>query len=165
MEAGLVRVPTIASPTNAFQHAIQSGYNGFLANNEEEWIKNLSKLVEQPDFRIALGERAYAHILQKYHPTARAVELVQILDEIQNRVTGTTFQLSLSQEQLHRPQATQPDEQPIQYLPPELELRPTLLQMAFYALRHRGLKTMLMQVWIYFRRGIAFFIPYRKATD
>ncbi len=45
VEAGLVRVPTIASPTEAFKFAIQSGVNGILAADEEEWSDALAMLV------------------------------------------------------------------------------------------------------------------------
>lgn len=160
MEAGLVRVPTIASPTNAFQHAIQSGENGFLASQEDEWIEALATLVEQADLRNAMGERAYTHILQRYQPLVRAGELVETLNEVHTHAFGVPFRTPFSPGELELKQASQP----AHYLSPQLELRPTLAQMALYTLRHRGLKTMLMQVWIYFRRGLAHLLPYRKVN-
>jgi glycosyltransferase involved in cell wall biosynthesis len=161
MEAGLVRVPTIASPTNAYQLAIQSGENGFLASNDDEWIESISRLIEEPDLRIAMGERAHAHALQRYHPLVRAAELVQTLNDIRTHICGESLGITISQEELGPQQVNRP----IHHLTPELELNPTLTQMALYTLRHRGLKTMLMQVWIFFRRGLARLIPYRKVHD
>jgi glycosyltransferase involved in cell wall biosynthesis len=161
MEAGLVRVPTIASPTQAFQHAIQSGENGFLASQEDEWLEALSALVEQADLRMAMGERAYAHILQRYHPLVRAGELIRTLNEIHTHAFGVPFQPPFSPGELELKQASQP----AHYLSPEWERRPTLAQEALYTLRHRGLKTMLMQVWIFFRRALARFLPYQKADN
>lgn len=39
-EAALVRVPTVASPTQPFKNAIQHGVNGFLAGDSADWYKD-----------------------------------------------------------------------------------------------------------------------------
>lgn len=82
MEAGLVGVPTIASSIGAFQYAIRSGLNGFLASTAAEWRESLDRLIEAPDSIAVLGEAARNDVQQRYHPATRALELKAILEQI-----------------------------------------------------------------------------------
>jgi hypothetical protein len=47
---------------------------------------------------------------------------------------------------------------------PHVERNPTLARRALYSLGHRGLRTLLLQVWVYIRRLLAPVFPYRKTT-
>ena len=165
VEAGLVRVPTIASPTGAFNFAIQSGVNGFLAKDEGEWSDALTKLVEDADARQTMGQRAYTDTIERYHPLRRAGELIDTLDRIHLQV----YKEPLWRADKLRP--TRPDTpSDTNNTEPEwdsaaIERTPTLARMALYTLKYRGLRTMLMQVWIFFRRLVAPIFPYRKTTS
>jgi hypothetical protein len=162
MEAALVRVPTIASPTNAYQFAINNGENGFLAASDSEWEQALTLLIEQADDRIEVGEAAYTNVLQNYHPQRRAVELVSTLDQISLHLRGALFR----SQDLNDPSADMAGITPA--LPqnfsidPEIERNPTLLTRAIYTLRYRGIRTLLFQVWTYFRRILAPVFPFRS---
>ena len=57
-EAGIVGVPTVASATEPFCDAITEGEDGFLARDEKEWFEKLSRLVENPELRHSMGEKA-----------------------------------------------------------------------------------------------------------
>lgn len=162
MEAALLKVPTIASPTGAFRHAIRPDENGCLATTPQEWEESLAKLVAQPAFRRDLAECACREVHQRYHPYTRAAQLIDTLDQIHAHVRGSSL---WEPGRLRQMQATL---QPADPLParfwthPELERQPTLARMALYNLRYRGLSTLLKQVWITFRRSLAPLFPYRR---
>jgi glycosyltransferase involved in cell wall biosynthesis len=67
-EAALLKVPTVASPTDAFKYAIINGENGFLASTKEEWYDALAFLIENKDARVRIGEAAYLHAKDTYSP-------------------------------------------------------------------------------------------------
>ncbi len=146
IEAALVGRPTIASPSEAFRTAIRPGENGLLAEGSQQWEQALSLLVENPELRRALGEQAYEDVMEGYHPRQRAADLLRILGEA-------------------RALPAQPPAAPrpaIQRLQPQDEIHPTIWQVGLYNLRHRGWMTLLMQIWIFFRRLIAPIFPYRR---
>jgi glycosyltransferase involved in cell wall biosynthesis len=162
MEAGLVQVPTIASPTGAYRFAIRHGENGFLAASQQEWTEALRRLVDRPDLRRATGESAYADVLQRYHPATRAAELLATLDQISRQFLSAPFEIPhLPARHIDEPGAIEASQDGFT-VGPEVERTPTLAQMALYSLRYRGARTVLMQVWIYFRRLLAPIFPFRK---
>jgi glycosyltransferase involved in cell wall biosynthesis len=158
IEAALLRIPTIASPSEAFTHAIRQGDNGFIANNNQEWEEILERLITHPTMQRSIGERAYEDIQQRYHPRVRARELVETLEGLLN-------QKLLSAHDPH-------DVDPIhaKSLPPDwdsarLDRDPTLLQWGLYTLRYRNLPTLVKQVWIFFRRLVVPIFPYRATPE
>lgn len=162
VEAGLVRVPTIASPTEPFKYAIRPGDNGFLAAGEEEWIDTLCLLIEDKHLRRSTGKRAYQDVLERYHPAERGAELVTIMNKINQDVYSIPLWAQL-------PDVEQETSQKSEHLvisstSEEDERSPTLSQMALYNARYRGLRTLFMQIWIYFRRLVSPVIPYKKKT-
>jgi glycosyltransferase involved in cell wall biosynthesis len=79
IEAGVLGIPTVASPTEAFRHAITPGRNGLLAADAHEWERSLETLVDDRALRERLGEEARRDVHRRYHPHARAVDLARIL--------------------------------------------------------------------------------------
>ncbi len=162
VEAGLVRVPTVASPTDSFRFAIRPGENGFLAQNEHEWVQALAELIEQAELRTVIGERAYQDVLQRYHPEVRAREFVNTLDQISQRVISRPFQ---------RPSgsvATVASREGAMLLAREMqgmERSPLLWRWAWYSWRFRGPRTLLRQALVYCRRLAAPYIPYRRGSN
>ena len=158
MEAGLVRVPTVASPTQAFTYAIRSGENGFLASEEGDWEETLSQLANDTGLRESTGEQAYRNIVANYHPLVRARQLIDSLNEISVEFQGELF---CQNSMLHDDAANQSiDEISITMM--SAEKHPTLAEMAGYTLRHRGALTLLKQEWAYLRRAAAPVFPYRQ---
>lgn len=80
-EAGLLGIPTVASPTSTFRGIIADGQNGYLAANEQGWYSTLRGLVEDPDLRKRIGESARQHVLQTYTEEALGVAAFSILQE------------------------------------------------------------------------------------
>jgi glycosyltransferase involved in cell wall biosynthesis len=170
MEAALVHVPTVASPTEAFQYAIRSGENGFIARSPKEWAETLENLIINPDLRKDTGDQAYLDVLSRYHPVVRSMELVNTLNQIvQSAQINPLIQTLVPHASQLQIQADPPHKN-FWRSNPEMEKQPSLARMAVYSLKYRSLVTMLMQVWIYFRRLIAPLIPYKisakeKTTD
>lgn len=65
-EAGLVRVPTVATATRTFAEAIQDGVDGMVAHNDEEWQVKLTQLIENKEERMRMGERARQTVMARY---------------------------------------------------------------------------------------------------
>ena len=66
-EAGLVQVPTIASPVDSYAQYIEDGVDGLLADTEEEWYNAFARLADNPDLRASMGLKAREKALQKNH--------------------------------------------------------------------------------------------------
>jgi glycosyltransferase involved in cell wall biosynthesis len=155
VEAGLVRIPTIASATPAFRCAIHDGEDGYLVNGQEEWQAALERLVTTPDLPHSIGESAYRTIMRNYHPLGRAQELKNTLDEIGVVVHGSPIWPEGSA-------VTMADLSSHSYwISPEVERHPNLLDRALYSLRHRGFSTLAGQVWIYLRRLASPIVPFK----
>lgn len=77
--AGSVGIPTIASATDAFKHAIINGKNGFLCQDDKDWQKYLRLLVENGQLRREMGEAAFEQVWQEYTPENQAQALKKIL--------------------------------------------------------------------------------------
>lgn len=160
VEAGLVHVPTIASPSDAFSHAIQSSKNGYLAGDNQAWIDALCYLVERQETRITLGNNAFEDVLKKYHPATRSLQLIQTIEELFTEQQGSPFW-----EQEESDRFTQNlgilEKSPSKFWSSEqVEKKPLLTDMAIYTARHRGFKTLVRQLWVYLRRLLSPMIPY-----
>jgi hypothetical protein len=68
IEAGLMRVVTVASPTEAFQHAIRHGETGMLALSVGEWESCLDELIVDRNKRVQLSNAAWHHVTTIYSP-------------------------------------------------------------------------------------------------
>ena len=148
MEAGLVRVPTIASPISAYRYAIHSGENGWLADSSQDWETSLSELVENIGLRNQMGTQAYQDVIARYHPQVRSRELIFTTSQIIEKFNYPVFE------------ALPQTNQSLERITPEYERHPTYLEMGIYSLRYRGLKTLLKQIWIYFRRLLTPLFPF-----
>jgi glycosyltransferase involved in cell wall biosynthesis len=81
-EAGLVEVPSIASPTGIHCESITHGHNGLLARTTEDWYDGLKELIARPDWRRQMGKNALEHVMQHYSPAAIAAEAVGVYRQI-----------------------------------------------------------------------------------
>lgn len=162
VEASLVRVPTIASSTEAYEFAIQSGVNGFLANNEQEWVEFLSQLVEQEETRQSMGLKAYEDVMNRYHPIRRAKELLDTLNQIHQQYKGVSFLPNTPERQAELCSLSNHVSRSGFYIDPIIEQKPTLFQRGLYSIRYRGILTLVIQCYIFIRRLLAPWFPFRK---
>lgn len=82
LEAAAAGVPTIATATAAYRHAIHDGENGLLATTQDEWRRALGALLGDPALRQRLGEAAASDVVRRYGEAARARELLAIVDDV-----------------------------------------------------------------------------------
>lgn len=82
VQAALVDVCTVASPTGPFLRAIQHGTNGFLAGAAESWDHILRCLLEDAQLRRQIGEAAYRDVRPIYGPRLREHDVIAMVDQI-----------------------------------------------------------------------------------
>lgn len=92
IEAGVLGVPTLASRTQCFTHAIRPDENGLLATTQQEWTDCLERLVSDAAWRHALGEAARSDIQRNYDPEVRGRQLVALLHEARRMCSRPTEQ-------------------------------------------------------------------------
>ncbi len=157
IEAALVKVPTIASPTQAFCSAIETGKNGFLAQSETEWEYILDTLIENPGLREEIGDNAFNDVMQKYAPWIRAHEIVKTLNQILDTINSPVDRLIL-------PLSSKPLEKDFAayFLDTIIEKHPTLFERGLYSLKSRGIFTLMGEIWVYFRRLLSPVFPFPK---
>lgn len=69
LEAALLGVPTIASPTTDFRRVIADGANGLLADTADDWRQALQLVVESEERRTQIGREAW-HDVRAHHTTS-----------------------------------------------------------------------------------------------
>jgi glycosyltransferase involved in cell wall biosynthesis len=162
VEAGLVSVPTVASKTPAFEFAIHNWVNGCLVESKGEWLSLIEQLLVSPELRDQIGRQAYIRVMEQYHPGKRSQELIGTLNDIYYANRGSILwnrediaQMELLREDnLKQPEAF--------WIPEKLERQPSMAQRANYQLYHRSFANLAGYIWIYIRRRLAIFFPFRK---
>jgi glycosyltransferase involved in cell wall biosynthesis len=104
-EAGLVGVPTVASPSGPYRRAIIDGVTGRLAAGEEEWYRALKDLLGDAALRHRIGMAAYHDCLGRFGEAARARAFGLMLAEIEGGAAGAAaFERERYRAALPRPQ-------------------------------------------------------------
>ena len=75
IEAGLVGVPTVATPVADVERAVDDGVNGMLARNRDEWESALESMVADDVRRRELGDAARTDVLRSHTTRARASDI------------------------------------------------------------------------------------------
>lgn len=81
-EPALVEIPTAASATVPFAHAISNGETGFLAVTHADWYAVLTFLADNPAERQRIGKRARVHARAAFGPELRRALLVNIMGNV-----------------------------------------------------------------------------------
>ena len=147
IESGLAAVPVVASAGAGFDDAIRTGANGLLAASAREWADSLEMLVRDGDRRKRMGERAYADVLERYHPSARGRELACILDDMSRIVQGRA--LSAERSSFRSDSAARIGPASSRALGGDSAApRLSSIRRGLYSMRYRGLRIFLMELWI-----------------
>lgn len=77
-----VGVPVVCSPAGVNKEIIKEGFNGFLAESEREWIEKLTRLIEDKQLRIRMGERGRRAVEENYSIKTNAPKLKSVLEKI-----------------------------------------------------------------------------------
>lgn len=70
LEAAILGLPSICSPTTEYRQTIQHGETGLLAATPEEWETHLLALIANPALRSRIGANARRHVEEDYTPEA-----------------------------------------------------------------------------------------------
>lgn len=79
VEAGLVKVPTVASNVGAMKRMILAGETGFLCDTLEEWEGALERLITDGQYRKLIGEAAYQQVKKNCITISTGYELAQYI--------------------------------------------------------------------------------------
>ena len=90
IEAALVGVATVASPTEPFTDAIRAGENGLLAAGDDSWYEALSRLVADESLRHELAANAHRDVLTRFGPERRTRVVTALLDEVRGGKAGAS---------------------------------------------------------------------------
>ena len=69
LEASVLMLPSVCSPTQPFVEAIEPGINGFLASGTDEWERCLLQLVDSRELRERMAKNAYIQVFKNYSPS------------------------------------------------------------------------------------------------
>lgn len=78
-------IPAVASPVGVNRELLRDGVDGYLAETDEEWLSRLTRLIDEPDLRLAIGRRARATIEERYSGEVWAARVLRILKQVLGR--------------------------------------------------------------------------------
>ena len=79
-EAALVKVPTVASGSDSFVHAIAHGQTGFIAKTQKEWFDYMEQLICDAVLRKKVGMHAFKDVVATYGVVEQGKRLMTFLE-------------------------------------------------------------------------------------
>jgi glycosyltransferase involved in cell wall biosynthesis len=58
VEYGMLGIPSVASKLEPYERTVKNGENGFLATSPKDWLKYVTRFIEDVELRRTLGARA-----------------------------------------------------------------------------------------------------------
>ena len=81
---------TVMSPVGVNSEIVSNGENGFLADSVHDWIDKLSKLIEDKNLRIKLGQEGRKTVISKYSVKALSKQYInyfcEAIDQTKNHL-------------------------------------------------------------------------------
>lgn len=78
-----LKKPVVVTPVGMLQDNVTHGVSGFHAKTDDEWIEYLSTLIDDPDLRREMGERAFEEVEQNgFWLDQRAEELINVFESL-----------------------------------------------------------------------------------
>ena len=87
-EYSMYKIPVVASRMYPYSKdifgtpVIEDGETGLLCDNVDDWVKNLSLLIESEDLRRKLGENAYNHVVKNWQYKDHKQRIINALQAI-----------------------------------------------------------------------------------
>jgi glycosyltransferase involved in cell wall biosynthesis len=73
-------IPTVCSAVGANKEIVHEGENGFLAENEDQWLAALNKLIHSVELRSHIGKNGRSTVLQKYSAEVQAPKVFEVFE-------------------------------------------------------------------------------------
>ena len=74
-----LEIPCVMSPVGVNSEIISDGVNGYLANNNNEWVEKISLLIENQELRKQIGTEARKTVEQKYSVNSQKEKYLSLL--------------------------------------------------------------------------------------
>ena len=84
-EASLCKVVTVASTFGAFKKCIKNNKTGLLCKTEDDWYKNLKKVIEDKEYREKLATNAFNEVIKSKVTTYSGRGLAQFINNKLNK--------------------------------------------------------------------------------
>ena len=78
-------LPCVASPVGANTEAVIDGVNGFHASDNDQWERNLDRLIDSAELRARLGANGHAHVEERYSMKAYRANYTALLTRLAAR--------------------------------------------------------------------------------
>ena len=75
-------VPVICSPIGVNKEIVETGKNGFFANNEDEWLNAFLSLHNSAFLRFEYGKYGKNKVIEKYSLQSRGQQFVEIVKNV-----------------------------------------------------------------------------------
>lgn len=75
-------IPPVVSPVGVNTDIVTNGVNGFIADKKEAWIEKISSLIESPELRKQMGEKARQTVIERYSVLAHQDTYVKVLNNL-----------------------------------------------------------------------------------
>lgn len=72
-------IPSISSPVGVNNEIVTNGQNGFLANDDDQWVEKLSLLIHDQDLRESIGHEGRRTVEDKYSIGVGGKRLVEVI--------------------------------------------------------------------------------------
>ena len=80
LEYFAVGIPALASPVGINAQLIDNGKNGFLCEDENDWVKNLDQLIREPLLRSSMGETGRKLVEDKFSLNANLETFLSLFE-------------------------------------------------------------------------------------
>lgn len=74
-------LPCVASDISTVQQFIRDGENGLLVRTEDEWVRALTRLIDEPELRRTIGENARETVMAKFSKHVIKEQYLAVLNE------------------------------------------------------------------------------------
>ena len=80
IESAIFKIPCVVSATRTYREIIEDGIDGCLADNQQQWYEALTKLVNDTEYRLSVGETAHKKVMRLYGVEAMSRKFSDIVD-------------------------------------------------------------------------------------
>lgn len=81
LEYSSYKIPTVASFIEPYSKSIEAGHNGMLCESTDDWINNISYLIDNEAHRLKIGNRAFETVQKNYNIDTTTKKYVKFLEK------------------------------------------------------------------------------------